>query len=83
MFTSEECCGQTNRWLATPMTDSYTVRLSTISDDKLNRHINRLCLRNLKSNRVKCCAQCPFEPIILQARPDLGHYFALKKELAK
>jgi hypothetical protein len=30
-----------------------------------------LCKRNLKSNRVKCCAQCPFEEEIVSQYPEL------------
>jgi hypothetical protein len=37
---------------------------------KLNNHI-KLCKRNLKSNRVKCCAQCPFEEEIVSQYPEL------------
>jgi ribosomal protein S12 len=45
---------------------------------KLNRHI-RLCKRNLSSNRVKCCAYCPFEEEIIKYHPELAILFREKR----
>jgi len=47
--------------------------------DKLSTHIN-LCRKNLKSDRVKCCASCPFEDEILSVYPDLDIFFSIKRE---
>ncbi len=49
-----------------------------IDEQKLARHL-RLCRRNLKSDRVKCCAACPFEPIITAHAPELAELFARKR----
>jgi len=46
---------------------------------KLRRHI-KLCRRNLKSDRVKCCATCPFEQEILLCYPDLKKLFIQKRK---
>ena len=45
---------------------------------KLRQHI-KLCKRNLKSERVKCCAQCPFEEEIIQEYPELKKKFIEKR----
>ena len=50
-----------------------------MNPDKLKDHI-RLCRRNLKSGRVKCCAQCPFEDEIAGAYPELRVLFNRKRE---
>jgi hypothetical protein len=47
---------------------------------KLKQHI-KLCVKNLKSNRVKCCGNCPFEDDILRVYPSLWTAFARKREL--
>lgn len=47
--------------------------------EKLDKHI-KLCTRNIKSDRVKCCAQCPFELIITQHNPELGPLFTQKRK---
>lgn len=46
--------------------------------EKLETHI-KLCRRNLKSNRVKCCATCPFEEEILKEYPELKWAFIGKR----
>lgn len=47
--------------------------------NKLKTHI-KLCKRNLKSDRVKCCASCPFEEEIIGAYPELKRLFYLKRD---
>jgi len=47
---------------------------------KLKQHI-KLCKRNLKSPRVKCCANCPFEEEITKEYPKLKKMFKAKKEV--
>jgi len=49
---------------------------------KLTNHI-KLCRRNLKSDRVKCCASCPFEEEILNVYPDLEVMFINKRRVGK
>lgn len=61
------------------MPDTVHVHLVEITDSKLAKHL-RLCTRNLKSDRVKCCAECPFESIITHAKPELGPLFSRKRE---
>lgn len=46
---------------------------------KLERHV-RLCRRNLKSDRVRCCATCPFEEEIVTQYPELGKLFEEKRQ---
>lgn len=53
-----------------------------INKPKLERHV-RLCRRNLHSERVKCCAACPFEQIIVSYFPDLQILFDKKRETIK
>lgn len=50
--------------------------------DKLSKRI-KLCRRNLKSKRVKCCAACPFEDIIVYQFPKMKEMFRSKKEPAR
>lgn len=45
---------------------------------KLLIHI-KLCKKNLKSSRVKCCATCPFEEEILRVYPELALLFMDKR----
>jgi len=49
---------------------------------KLETHI-KLCMRNLKSNRIKCCAICPFEEEILSVYPELKKLFTRKRDMEK
>ena len=49
-----------------------------VDQEKLREHV-RLCRKNLRSNRVKCCAQCPFEEFIVAHTPDLKGLFAAKR----
>lgn len=48
---------------------------------KLKTHV-KLCRRNLKSERVKCCANCPFEEEIVKYYPDLKVLFENKRKTA-
>jgi hypothetical protein len=50
-----------------------------MNPDKLKEHI-KLCRRNLKSKRVKCCAQCPFEDEITGMYPELRAMFEAKRK---
>ena len=45
---------------------------------KLKNHI-KLCRKNLLSDRVKCCANCPFEAEIIKADTSLGLLFSRKR----
>ena len=46
--------------------------------DKLKIHI-KLCRKNLKSRRVRCCKDCPFEEEILNEYPELKPLFDKKR----
>ena len=46
--------------------------------EKLKNHV-KLCRKNLKSNRVKCCATCPFENEIISIYPELKELFKKKR----
>jgi hypothetical protein len=46
---------------------------------RLRKHV-KLCVKNLKSSRVKCCAGCPFEEEIVREYPDLKKLFQEKRE---
>lgn len=54
----------------------------SVDRDKLTTHI-RLCKRNLRSDRVQCCASCPFEEEILLVYPELKKMFQRKREIKK
>jgi len=41
---------------------------------KLEKHI-KLCRRNLKNVKVKCCLDCPFKEIIVQYHPEMNILF--------
>jgi hypothetical protein len=47
--------------------------------EKLENHV-KLCKKNLKSGRVKCCATCPFEGEIVSVYPDLKILFEDKRD---
>jgi hypothetical protein len=49
---------------------------------KLETHI-RLCKRNLRTVRVKCCASCPFEEIIVRHYPEVRELFEQKRRQLK
>ena len=51
--------------------------------EKILRHVKRLCRRNLKSDRVKCCAECPFEEEIVEADPSTRELFDGKRRRIK
>lgn len=46
---------------------------------KLEKHV-KLCKKNLKSNRVKCCAECAFEDNIVKHYPELKVLFDKKRK---
>ena len=46
---------------------------------KLRNHV-KLCKKNLKSDRVKCCGNCPFEDEIVGVYPELKSLFVLKRK---
>lgn len=45
---------------------------------KLKEHV-KLCKKNLKSKRVRCCANCPFEEEIVGCFPELKVLFIEKR----
>ena len=49
-----------------------------VDQSKLMSHL-KLCQKNLKSNRVVCCASCPFEKIIVSKDPTLDVLFSSKR----
>lgn len=51
---------------------------SLMDKAKLKTHI-KLCFRNLKSERIKCCANCPFEEEITKYYPEVAVLFRLKR----
>ncbi len=53
-----------------------------MDEAKLSNHI-KLCKRNLKSKRVKCCATCPFEEEIIERYPDIKLLFNEKRKWMK
>ena len=46
---------------------------------KLKKHI-KLCRKNLKDDRTKCCAECPFEDEIVSVYPELSAQFKKKRD---
>ena len=50
---------------------------------KLMRHIKKLCLKNLRSDRAVCCAECPFEEEIVAAAPSTKELFKAKRRRIK
>lgn len=46
---------------------------------KLSNHV-KLCLKNLKNKRTKCCVNCPFEEEILSVYPDMKKLFDNKRK---
>lgn len=54
--------------------NTYNSRLAT--------HV-KLCRKNLKSNRVKCCATCPFEDFIVSSYPDTIKLFKAKRKFLR
>jgi hypothetical protein len=47
--------------------------------EKLKKHV-KLCKKNLKDMRTKCCASCPFEEEIVAHYPELQELFIKKQE---
>jgi hypothetical protein len=56
----------------------FTTGILTADRKKLEKHVH-LCIRNLASDRVKCCATCPFEDQIVAAYPELRGWFRNKR----
>jgi len=50
-----------------------------VDQERLHKHI-KLCRRNLRSNRVQCCATCPFEDFVVAHSPDLKGLFEAKRK---
>ena len=50
-----------------------------MNNERLQVHV-RLCRRNLKSDRVICCATCPFEEEITQEYPEMIELFERKRK---
>lgn len=50
--------------------------------EKLHIHI-KLCKSNLKSKRIKCCANCSFEEEILRYYPELQELFEAKRSFLR
>lgn len=48
--------------------------------ERLKVHI-RLCRRNLKCARVKCCATCPFEKEIIEEYSEIKVLFENKRRI--
>lgn len=51
-----------------------------VDTDRLSKHI-KLCRKNLKSNRVVCCANCPFEAAVVHEDMDLYLLFEAKRKM--
>lgn len=45
---------------------------------RLEKHV-KLCRKNLKDTRTKCCALCPFEEEIVRVYPELKKMFEEKR----
>jgi len=39
----------------------------------------KLCLKNLRSKKIKCCAKCPFEEEIIKEYPNMKTLFDVKR----
>ena len=54
-----------------------------VSVDKymLRQHIKKICEHNLKSEKIRICATCPFEDIIVDELPYLKEFFIAKRSL--
>jgi len=60
-----QLCGSRGPFCATEdeAWEGWNLRLSSFPI-KLKNHL-KLCKKNLKSDRVKCCSNCPFEDMIV------------------
>jgi hypothetical protein len=47
----------------------------------LKQHIKKLCKPNLRNKRIKYCATCPFEDIIIEEDNTLKELFIKKRSL--
>lgn len=46
--------------------------------EKMKNHL-KLCKKNLKDKRVKCCLECPFEDEIVKFDPQMEQLFLEKR----
>lgn len=46
---------------------------------RLERHVRRLCIKNLRDKRVKCCSRCPFQDLIEKSFPETKNLFRAKQ----
>ena len=53
-----------------------------MNKERLKKHV-KLCKKNLKSDRVVCCAGCPFEEEITKEYPEMEELFRKKQKYAK
>ena len=51
--------------------------------EKMKKHVNKLCKKNLKDKRVKCCAECPFMEEIIRWFPETREPFFEKKNFVR
>ena len=51
-----------------------------MNKEKLSKHV-RLCRKNLKTKRVKCCLDCPFEEEISNEYPDVKELFKERRTI--
>jgi len=47
--------------------------------NRLERHVRKLCIKNLKDKRVKCCSLCPFQDDIEKEFPETRRLFKEKQ----
>lgn len=47
---------------------------------KLEIHV-KLCKKNLRSRKTKCCANCPFEEEIIDIYPEMSSLFVEKRKI--
>ena len=52
--------------------------MAKVKGHLLQDHI-KLCKKNLRSKRVKCCASCPFEEFIIDKSPGMAVMFEDKR----
>ena len=45
---------------------------------RLKDHFNKLCKRNLKNKKIKCCHKCPFEDDLIDQFPEAKKMFEEK-----
>jgi len=57
--------------------------IGNLMKSRLERHVKRLCIKNLRDKRVKCCAECPFQDLIEKAFPETAVLFKEKQRVTK